>query len=50
MLRFNAFWQAHVPDLQPTAGYPEDAKRFKQQIAATQKRLGIADKNLWRKR
>jgi ribonuclease HII len=50
MLRFNAFWQSHVPDLQPTAGYPEDAKRFKQQIAAVQKRLGIADECLWRKR
>jgi ribonuclease HII len=50
MLRFNAFWQSHVPDLHPTAGYPEDAKRFKQQIAAAQKRLGITDESLWRKR
>ena len=50
MLRFNTFWQSHVPDLQPTAGYPEDAKRFKQQITATQQRLGIADESLWRKR
>jgi ribonuclease HII len=50
MIRFNVFWQSHVPDLQPTAGYPEDAKRFKQQIAAAQKRLGIADESLWRKR
>jgi len=50
MLRFNAFWQDQVPGLQPTAGYPEDAKRFKRQIAAAQERLGIADENLWRKR
>ena len=50
MLRFNTFWQTHIPDLQPTAGYPEDAKRFRQEIAATQKRLGITDENLWRKR
>jgi len=50
MLRFNAFWQTHVPDLKPTAGYPEDAKRFKQQIAAAQERLGIADESLWRRR
>jgi len=50
MLRFNAFWQSHVPDLQPTAGYPEDAKRFKQAIAAAQKKLGIAEDTLWRKR
>ena len=50
MLRFNEFWRSHVPDLQPTAGYPEDARRFKQQIAAAQKKLGIADEHLWRKR
>jgi len=50
MIQFNAFWQAHVPDLPPTAGYPEDAKRFKQDIAAAQKKLGIAEDNLWRKR
>ena len=50
MARFNEFWRSHVPGLKPTAGYPEDAKRFKQQIAAAQERLGIADKCLWRKR
>ena len=50
MLRFNSFWQSHIPDLQPTAGYPEDAKRFKQAIAVVQKRLAIAEENLWRKR
>ena len=50
MLRFNEFWRSHIPDLQPTAGYPEDAKRFKRQIVAIQERLGIADEYLWRKR
>ena len=50
MLRFNAFWQSHVPNLLPTAGYPSDAKRFKQQIADAQKQLGITDDSLWRKR
>ena len=50
MIQFNAFWQSHLPDLKPTAGYPEDAKRFRQQIADVQKKLGIADENLWRKR
>ena len=50
MIRFNAFWQSHVPHLQPTAGYPQDAKRFKQQIAAAQQKLGIAEDHLWRKR
>ena len=50
MERFNAFWQSHVPDLQPTAGYPEDAKRFKEQIADAQEKLAIPDAKLWRKR
>ena len=50
MLRFSEFWRSHLPDLQPTAGYPEDAKRFKRQIAAVQERLGITDESLWRKR
>ena len=50
MVQFNAFWQSHIPDLQPTAGYPVDAKRFKQQIADVQRKLGITDESLWRKR
>ena len=50
MLRFNAFWQSHVPDLLPTAGYPEDARRFKREIAAVQERFGIAEECIWRKR
>jgi len=50
MIRFNNFWRSHIPDLQPTAGYPEDAKRFKRAIAAVQKHLGITDASLWRKR
>ncbi len=28
MLLFNQYWTAIVPDLKPTAGYPEDARRF----------------------
>ena len=42
------YWTHHVDDLKPTAGYPVDAKRFKQQIEPTQKRLGIDDRVLWR--
>jgi hypothetical protein len=48
MKPFNEFWLRHVPGLRPTAGYPEDAIRFHGEIAATQKRLGIADDALWR--
>ena len=50
MFEFNAFWQSHVPDLRATAGYPEDARRFKEAIAEVQQRLGIPDSSLWRSR
>ncbi len=45
---FNAFWCARIADLKPTAGYPVDARRFKEQIANEQQRLGIDDALLWR--
>jgi hypothetical protein len=48
MQAFNDYWCDRVPDLQPTAGYPEDAKRFKAAIAAVQHELGIDDRILWR--
>lgn len=47
---FNLFWQKHVPGLKATAGYPDDARRFRQDIAAAQLRLAIHDDLLWRKR
>ncbi|MDR2756931.1 MAG: hypothetical protein LBC20_14630 [Planctomycetaceae bacterium] len=50
MIRFNEFWREKIPDLKPTAGYPEDAKRFRNDIAAVQKELGIKDETIWRKR
>jgi len=50
MLAFNRFWCARVPELRPTAGYPLDARRFKQQIEPLQRELGLADGVLWRTR
>ncbi|MEX2186053.1 MAG: hypothetical protein WD875_04630 [Pirellulales bacterium] len=50
MRAFNAFWQAELPSLRPTAGYPVDARRFRRDIAAAQRRLGISDRVLWRNR
>ncbi len=47
---FNQFWAAHVPGLKPTAGYPVDAVRFRQDIATAQLRLGVSDDVLWRER
>ncbi len=39
MHAFNCFWQSHLPELAPTAGYPQDAKRFRDQIVATALKL-----------
>jgi hypothetical protein len=50
MLPLNEFWCAEVPELRPTAGYPNDAKRFKREISKRQKALAIGDGRLWRKR
>ncbi len=48
MESFNRFWCDRIPGLKPTAGYPQDAKRFKDDIAAKQKELEIEDRILWR--
>jgi ribonuclease HII len=48
MHAFNDFWRRHIAGLRPTAGYPEDARRFKAEIAAVQQSLGIEDRILWR--
>jgi ribonuclease HII len=50
MRAFNTFWQQHLPKLKPTAGYPVDAKRFKNEIEPVQRKLGIEDRILWRSR
>jgi hypothetical protein len=48
MAALNAFWSARVPGLRRTAGYPNDALRFKTDIASVQSELGIDDRMLWR--
>jgi hypothetical protein len=50
MRALNEYWSSRVPNLQPTAGYPQDAKRFRLDIAETQKQLHISDRVLWRMR
>jgi hypothetical protein len=32
---FNGYWCGRVPGLQPTAGYPNDSKRFRDAIEPT---------------
>jgi hypothetical protein len=48
MRAMNEYWCRRVPGLQPTAGYPQDAKRFRMDIAEAQVKLRIADRVLWR--
>ena len=50
MAGLNRFWAARVPDLRPTAGYPQDARRFFSAIEASLDRLGILEESLWRSR
>lgn len=48
MLPFNDFFIRHLPSLRPTAGYPEDAKRFAKETVALRKQLALADEIFWR--
>ena len=41
MVRFNRFWQEHVPRIEPTAGYYGDGRRFLSEIDMHIDRLGI---------
>ena len=50
MAGWNSFWQREIPDIQPTAGYPLDAKRFRKDIAHTRQKLRIAENSIWRVR
>ena len=50
MLEFNRFWQQHVHDLKPTAGYPGDAARFLQAIRQAIEKLGLREDCIWRRR
>ncbi len=50
MGEFNRFWQERVPGLEPTAGYPGDARRFYRAIRPAARQLGIPPAALWRQR
>ena len=50
MCLLNRFWAAHVPNLKPTAGYPQDARRFLADIHPCRVRLGVPDEHLVRSR
>lgn len=44
----NAYWQRQIPGVQPTAGYPQDAKRFRLAIETTAISLGFPESTWWR--
>lgn len=50
MALFNAFWREHLPQLKPTQGYSTDCYRFRNEIAETARRLGLAEEDWWRER
>ncbi len=50
MRRFNAYWNRHLPDVQPTAGYYGDGVRFLPDIDAKRRELGVTDAQLIRSR
>jgi ribonuclease HII len=50
MLEFNRFWQAHVPGLKPTAGYPTDATRYLVSIRPALQKLNISESAVWRRK
>ena len=45
---FNAHWAARIPGLRPTAGYPVDAARFRDAIAADCAAMGMTPPDWWR--
>jgi hypothetical protein len=48
MEAWNHFWQQHLPELAPTAGYPEDAKRFRQAIEPLTRQWDWEESIWWR--
>jgi len=50
MRAFNAFWSRRVPGLQPTAGYPLDARRFRADVAESLHRMHLDERIFWRAR
>jgi hypothetical protein len=49
MAAFNAHWTNLEPGLRPTAGYPLDARRWREEAAASLARFAIPPDTLWRR-
>ena len=50
MRAFNAWWAERVPGLKPTEGYPQDAKRFRDDVAHVREKLAVPEDTFWRKK
>ena len=50
MTEFNAYWKKEVPGLLPTAGYPGDADRFYTEIRPAMEKLGLTERQVWRRK
>lgn len=48
MRAFNSWWAERVPEIRPTEGYPQDAKRFRNDVAATRATHNVPDNLFWR--
>ncbi len=47
---WNRYWCEKIPNLKPTAGYPQDAKRFRKDIQEVQRAMHLEDHCIWRKK
>jgi hypothetical protein len=45
---FNAHWSRRIPNLRPTAGYPNDAIRFREAIEPSCRERGLDPSSWWR--
>ncbi len=50
MVLLNRWWAEHLPELKPTAGYPQDARRFISEVDEVRSGLGIDKEILVRSR
>jgi ribonuclease HII len=48
MKTLNTFWQEHIPGLRPTAGYPQDGRRFINEVTPLMNKLNIKPESLIR--
>ena len=50
MEAFNRYWLKRLSNLAPTAGYPVDARRFRNDVDEVRRKEGISDDCFWRKK